>query len=86
MNKYALDDSNLAVEDFNDPAKIKPWVDGVWGRITHQLSESGWPYDNQKVMALAGKYFYDQVSDHKFYDKLKPHLPRAVTMYDLSEE
>lgn len=82
MNKYSLEDGNLAVTDFDDPGQIKKWVEGVWGRITHQLSESGLPYDNNSVVGHAGKCFFEQISEHEFYEKLKPHLPHAVTMHE----
>jgi hypothetical protein len=80
MNKYSLDDGNLAVTDFDNPEQIKAWVAGVWGRITHQLN-AGLPYDENTLVAYAGECFYNQVSRHRSYEKIKPYLPRPVTMH-----
>lgn len=85
MDKYHTESSNLAIEDFDDPRKIKLWVQGVWGRIRDQLSQSGWGYDDTAVLVAAGKTFFDQISSHPNYDKIKPYLPKAVTMHDSSQ-
>ncbi|TSC85656.1 MAG: hypothetical protein G01um10148_1042 [Parcubacteria group bacterium Gr01-1014_8] len=82
IDKYYIENSNLAVKHFNNPEEIKLWVQGVWGRITHQLSGSGLPYNNDVILANAGKSFFDLISRHREYEKIKPHLPRAVTMHD----
>ena len=85
MNKYPIEGGNLAVGDFDNPEKIQLWAQGVWGRIAHQLSESGLPYDNAEILLTAGKVFFDQISGHPMYDKIKPHLPPAVVMHDSSQ-
>ncbi|MEK9160661.1 MAG: hypothetical protein AAB440_01315 [Patescibacteria group bacterium] len=82
MNKYALEDSNLAIRDYDNPEQIKTWVRGVWGRIKHQLDESGFPTGGEKIMNLAGFYFHDQIKGHHRYEALKPYLPGEVLLYD----
>lgn len=84
MNKYPLTDGNLAVKDFDNPEAVRGWVTGVWGRISHQLSQSGLKYDNNSVLSQAGKSFYEQVSHLATYERIRPHLPAFVTMHDPS--
>lgn len=74
MTKYYIDDSNLAVADYEDAAQIQKWVTGVWGRITHQILGSGLPR-SEDLQKLAAYYFNDQISGHRHYDKIRPHLP-----------
>ncbi|MBY0110433.1 hypothetical protein K2Y00_00275 [Patescibacteria group bacterium] len=82
MNKYALTDSNLAIQNYDDPEQIKTWVRGVWGRIKHQLDDSGFPTGGKNIMSIAGYYFHDQIKGHPRYEALKPHLPQEVLLYD----
>lgn len=82
INKYYLEDSNLAIKNFDDSAQVRAWVTGVWGRISHQLSESGLKYDNSSVLAHAGKVFYEQIGHLAAYEKLRPHLPTLVTKHE----
>jgi hypothetical protein len=82
MNKYALEGSNLAIQNYDDPEQIKTWVQGVWGRIKHQLDDSGFPFKSGKIMNIAGFSFHDQIKGHPRYKALKPHLPAEVLLYD----
>lgn len=74
---YPLREGNLAVSNQDAEARLKEWATGVWGRIKHQLDESGWPYDNTAVLALAAKYLHEELADDPLYEKLLPHLPSA---------
>jgi hypothetical protein len=85
MTKYYIDDSNLAVSDYDDPAQIQNWVKGVWGRITHQILGSGLPRSGD-LEKLAAHYFNDQISGHKFYDRIRPHLPGQAKKVADAEE
>ncbi len=82
INKYYLEDSNLAIKNYDDAEQVRAWVTGVWGRISHQLSQSGLKYDNNSVLAHAGKVFFEQIGHLAVYEKLKPHLPTLVTMHE----
>ncbi|MBP9816613.1 MAG: hypothetical protein KBD05_01125 [Candidatus Pacebacteria bacterium] len=82
LNGYALDGSNLSIQNYEDKEEIKKWVRGVWGRIKHQLEDSGFPFPGGKIMNLAGFYFHDQIKNHPRYEALKPHLPPEVLLYD----
>lgn len=86
LNKYAPDGSNLAITDYDNREQIERWVHGVWGRITHQLAESGLPYPTNAIIALAGKAFYLHICAHPQYGKLRRYLPRPVTMHEVTEK
>lgn len=75
MNKYGLQEGNLAVTDFDDGEQIKQWVTGVWGRITHQLKGSGMPFGDGEVMEYARVVLYRQLVGHEYFEKLLPYLP-----------
>jgi hypothetical protein len=78
LNKYPLQgESALSVVDPDDAESVKTWVNGVWGRITHQIVSSGLPFDNAQILKVARKTFYAQLSAHPWYEKIKPYLPKT---------
>lgn len=77
LNKYPLQGENeLSVKNPNDPAQIKLWISGVWGRITHQILSSGLPFDDSLILNIARNSLYDQLAPHPWYEKVKPYLPQ----------
>ena len=49
IEKYPLREGNLAIENPNDPKQIDRWIDGVLGRIKHQLIDSGFPMKKEEM-------------------------------------
>ena len=83
MNKYPLDgslstsdDLRLSVKGPEDIEGMKFWAQGVWGRITHEVLNSGLPYDNNEILKIALNVFYAELSRHPWFEQLKPFLPK----------
>lgn len=49
IEKYPLREGNLAINDPKDSQQIDRWIDGVLGRIKHQLLDSGFPMKGTDV-------------------------------------
>lgn len=79
LNKYPLESSQnqLSITDPTDKTQVKLWVTGVWGRISHQLRDSGLPVDNKKIMAMAREIFNREASRHRWFEQIKNSLPTA---------
>ena len=79
LNKYPLESptGKLSVENPADKEQVKQWVTGVWGRISHQLTDSGLPIDNRKILAMARDVFNREVARHPWYEQIKDLLPTA---------
>lgn len=78
LNKYPLEShsGHLSVADPNNKDQVRVWVSGVWGRITHQLKDSGLPVDNNKILNLARKVFNTEIAKHPWYELIKDDLPK----------
>lgn len=85
IDKYFLNDSNLALIDFDDREKLKAqvlgWTGGVVERIRHQLVLSGFR-GSDKIEPLIGYYLHDHLSHYPRYAEIREFLPAGVRAYD----
>ncbi len=78
LNKYPLEseDNHLSVKDPYNADQVRDWVAGVWGRISHQLTDSGFPGDNKILLKSAREIFNNELSKHPWYEQIKINLPK----------
>ncbi|MBY0539380.1 hypothetical protein K2P56_03025 [Patescibacteria group bacterium] len=87
VTKYFLDDSNLALINFDDKNKLKAqisgWTTGVVERIRHQLVDSGFR-GSDRIEPLIGYYLYEHLRGYPRYTEIRDFLPFGVRSYDPS--
>jgi len=78
IEKYPLREGNLAIINPDDPKQIQRWIDGVLGRIKHQMIDSGFPMKKEEMeLAIISSLHKNLADDEWYFPYLLRHLPSA---------